>query len=114
MGLQGQNFTIWKGDDRLIVFTIDDVQNLTGYSAEWNVAVDPDSTKLITKTSGNGIAFDGNKVNVTLNSAETNQNATNIPAGQYYHELQLVDPQGKKIVSATGIMTVLNPAKKRT
>lgn len=114
MGLQGQNFTKWKGDDMLIVFTIEDVQSLTGYSAEWNVSVDPDSTKLITKTNVSGITYDGNKVNVSVASAETNQNATNIPAGQYYHELQLVDPQGKKTVAATGIMTLLNPSKKRT
>lgn len=98
----------------LIVFTIDDIQSLTGYSAEWNVAVEPDSTKLITKTNAGGIEFDGNKVLVTVSSTETNQHVTAIPPGQYYHELQLVDPLGKKTVAAVGVMTLLNPAKKRS
>lgn len=114
MGLTGQNFTKWKGDDMIIIFTVDDIQNLNGYSAEWNVAIEPDSTKLITKTNSAGITFDGNKVVIAVDSYETNQNVTAIPAGQYYHELQLVDPLGKKTVAAIGMMTLLNPAKKRT
>lgn len=115
MGLIGQNFTKWKGDDMLIVFTIEDVQSLTGYTAEWNLSVDTESTKLLTKTSAGGtITFEGNKAIVTVNSAETNQNVTAIPAGSYYHELQLIDPNGKKTVAATGTLTLLNPSKKRT
>jgi len=114
MGLQGQNFTKWKGDDFTIVFTINDATNLTGYTAVWNMSVSIDSAKLITKSSGGGgITFDGNKVLVTIASAITKEDALSIPAGNYYHELQLTDSSNMKTVAATGIVELKTPSLKR-
>ncbi len=105
MGLTGQGFTMWKGDDKIIQFTIEDATDITGFSATWNVSVDVNSTKLITKTSGGGgITFDGNKVLIALAGSETKDDVTSLPEGQYYHELELVDAQSKKTIAATGII----------
>lgn len=116
MGLIGQNFTKWKGDDMLIVFTIEDVQSLTGYTAQWQLSVNTSSAVLLSKTSisNGGITFEGNKVIVSVTSTETNDDVTSIPEGQYYHELQLYDPNDKQTVAATGIVTLLNPLYRRT
>lgn len=115
MAAQGQNFTKWKGDDFTLVFTIEDAYDLTGYSAEWNVSVDVNSAKLITKKSSLGqITFDNNKAIITVASSETNESVTSLPAGQYYHELQLIDSQNKRTVSAVGVFDLRSPSLKRT
>lgn len=115
MAITGQNFTKWKGDDFVVVFTIEDAYDLTGYSAEWNLSVDTESTKLITKKSSlSQITFDNNKVVISISSAETKEGVAGLPAGMYYHELQLVDPQGKTSVAATGTLELKSPSKKRT
>lgn len=115
MAIQGQNFTKWKGDDFTLTFTIEDAYDLTGYSAEWNVSVDINSTKLITKKSSLGtITFDNNKVIIPIAGAETKESVMTLPAGSYYHELQLTDPQSKTTVSAIGTFDLKTPSKKRT
>lgn len=78
------------------------------------MSVDIDSAKLITKSSGGGgITYDGNKVLVTVDSATTKE-GTSIPAGNYYHELQLTDGSGMKTVAAIGIVEFKTPSLKRT
>lgn len=105
MALTGQNFVMHKGDDKILTFTITDATDVTGFSATWNMAVDAFSTKLLTKTSGGGgITFSGNKVLVTLDSANTKDSVTAIPEGNYYHELSLIDGSGKKNIAAIGIV----------
>lgn len=118
MGLVGQNFTKWKGDDFTIQFTITDAQTLSGYVAEWFFATsDTAGSALITKLSSNGgITFDANKVLIPIASVETKTITPTdpIPAGTYYHELHLTDPQSKTTVAATGTITLVNPFHKRT
>lgn len=118
MALTGQNFSKWKGDDFVIQFVIGDATSLTGYSAEWYLA-DSDSAsvaKMQKFSSNGGITFDGNKVLIGIASAETKTITPTdpLPAGNYYHELHLIDPQGKLTVAATGTVTLVNPFKKRT
>lgn len=118
MGLTGQSFQKWKGDDFTIQFTITDAQTLSGYIAEWFMSVTADSgSALITKLSSNGgITFDANKVLIPIASAETKTITPTdpIPAGTYYHELHLTDPQSKTTVAAIGTITLTNPFHKRT
>ncbi|MDP2234959.1 MAG: hypothetical protein Q8J88_00875 [Bacteroidales bacterium] len=105
MGLTGQNFIMWKGDDRIIQVTIEDASDVSGFTAKWHMAVDVNSPKLITKTSASGtITFNGNKVLISLSSAETKDSVTAIPEGMYYHELELIDAQNKKAIAASGII----------
>lgn len=105
MGLTGQNFTMWKGDDRIIQFTIEDATDVSGFIAKWHMAVDVNSPKLITKQSGgNGITFDGNKVLVVVNGSETKDSVTAIPEGLYYHELEMIDAQNKKAIASSGVI----------
>jgi len=105
MGLTGQNFTMWKGDDKTVQFTIEDATDVSGYTAKWHMAVDANSAKLITKTSGGGgITFNGNKVLVAIASAETKDSVTAIPAGSYYHELELIDGSSNKTIAAIGVI----------
>jgi hypothetical protein len=105
MGLINQNFIMWKGDDKIVQITIEDATDVSGFTAKWHMSVDVDSAKLITKTSGGGgITFDGNKVLVSLSSAETKDSVTTIPVGLYYHELELIDGDSKKSIAASGIL----------
>ena len=115
MGLTGQNFIMWKGDDKTIQFTIDDATDVSGFTAKWHMAVDVNSTKLITKQSGgSGITFDGNKVLVSIAGSETKDTVTAIPEGLYYHELELIDAQAKKSIAATGVIDLKKTLVGRT
>lgn len=117
MALTGQNFTKWKGDDFVIQFTIGDATSLTGYSAEWYLATSKTASayKLMKTSAAGSITFDGNKVLIGIASAETKVVSNDpLPVGDYYHELHLIDPQGKLTVAAVGTMTLDTPFKQRT
>ena len=112
MGATNQNFTTWKGNYRIINFYITDVSTVTGGTAEWAMSLSPTGTTLILKQSdvGNtgvsGITLSGKYVTVTLNPSDTND-ASAIAAGNYYHELRLVDVVGQPTTPAIGTVTLL-------
>jgi hypothetical protein len=115
MGTISQNFIKWKGDNFIIQYTIEDATNLTGFKATWSLATSPsNSTRLITKTSGSGINFSTNYVYVTMSRTDTDQNNSEIPAGMYYHELQLINSEGLETVAAVGTLDLRDPIVKRT
>lgn len=109
MGVRNQNFEMWAGDDVECVFTIEDVDDLTGWSARWAMADAPHGEPLVTKTSTppGGIAIDENKVTVVLVSQDTADlvGATDKPR-VLYHELELSDPLDRTYTAAAGMVTV--------
>lgn len=103
MGKLNQNFTTWKGNYRQIEFFIEDVADLTGYSAEWACSVDVDSAALVSKSSpSSGITLADSIVTVTLDPSDTSA----MTAGDYYHELRLVDGSTNPSTPAIGTMTL--------
>jgi hypothetical protein len=106
MGKLNQNFTTWKGNYRTINFLIEDVVSLVGATVKWAISVDEESSKLIEKTStGGGITIDGQTATVILDETDTDY-SSGITAGDYYHELRVVDTDGHVSTPAIGTMTL--------
>jgi hypothetical protein len=96
-----QNFQLFCGEDKLI--TVD----MTGYdlanisSLTWKVALSPysvDEDILLTKEQSAGIAVSGTSINITVDAVDT----ADIHPDLYYHELKLVEADGKIKVVMTG------------
>jgi hypothetical protein len=119
MALLNQNIRIYKGDDIIVRYTIEDLSNLTGYKAYWSMAVDAESGKLIVKTTEGdyteegGITLEDNYVNVLFESEDTDETKTLISVGEYYCELQLEDGDGKTVVAAEGTVHIRPALKQR-
>lgn len=104
MGKENQDFTTWKGNYRLINFYISDVSSVTGGTAEWACSIVNTGSTIILKTSepNSGITLSGKYVSVTLNPEDT----SGLAAGNYYHELRLIDVIGQPTTPAIGTMTL--------
>lgn len=100
-----QNFVKFKGDDFQIRFTVEDVGSVEGYDASWKLS----STPGVTKTTGSGISISGNQVTVTLEKDDTK----NLAAGEYTHELQLLDSDVGGVV-ASGTFDLRMPLHDRS
>jgi hydroxyethylthiazole kinase-like sugar kinase family protein len=105
MGKLNQNFTTWKGNYREVNFLIEDVATVEGCEAEWACSETVNSVKEITKSSESnpaGITFSGKTVKVILNPSDT----ASMDAGDYYHELRLIDTSLNPSTPAIGTMTL--------
>ena len=123
MGKLAQDFTMWKGDDKILAFNIEDATDLeTGYTATWVMcAEEPNAgnsynpTAVLTKDSEATpatITFDGATVLVEVDGDDTGE-ASSITPGEYYHELKLYDTAGNEAVSAIGTIDLRAPKTKR-
>jgi len=104
MGKLNQNFTIWKGNYMELSFYIEDVSTVEGCAAEWACAAAADAaTNNIEKsTTNSSITLSGKTVTVILNPSDT----ASMTAGDYYHELRLVDTGNHPSTPAIGTMTL--------
>jgi len=103
-----QNFTMSKGDDKVIEFPFDDISDFTGCTAEWGFANTKDDLPILRKLSTSnppGITFSGNMAKVIINAEDTDY-TTAINPGNYYHELILIDSVGDDSKSSSGTMTL--------
>jgi len=108
MGKLNQNFTHWKGNYREIDFFIEDVDSLSGCTIEWAMAADANSTELITKSTEDTpatITISGKTATVILESSDTDA-SSGISAGEYYHELRIVDGDSNPFTPAIGTVTL--------
>ncbi len=109
MTANSQNFTIWTGEDKNIVYTIDSGTvgasvNVVNFSAEWRLADEPSSGSLIRYASGgSGITLSGCTITVALAAAATAGCAID---GTYWTELSASDQNSKTDVLATGWATI--------
>jgi hypothetical protein len=111
MAALNQDFTKYRGDEFVLQFSVIDVVDLTGYTASWKMAVDENSTALVTKSSpSNGINFISNTILVEIDKSNTNS----LAEGKYYHELQLIDSLNQGGVISSGTFTLEEPLHKRT
>ena len=108
MGKLAQDFTTWKGNYRRIDFYIEDVSTVTGGTASWGMSVsDTGATLIFKSTSGGTIGLTGKTVSVYLEPEDTDE-LSGIDAGDYYHELRLVDTGGDPSTPAIGTVTLKN------
>lgn len=105
MTAERQNFSIWTGEDKNLVYTIDNGTigasvNVSTFTAEWRLSDEPCSGSLIRYVSGgSGITISGCTITVALDAAATAGCAID---GTYWTELSACDQNGKADVLATG------------
>jgi len=99
VALTNQDFEMWAGDDMVLVFTIQDEENIEdATSIKWAMARSVRGPKLVNKT---GTAT-GNQTFITLEKEDTED----IRPGRYYHELEITDYQGRVSTAAMGSVRV--------
>jgi hypothetical protein len=119
MVVRNQSTEIYQGNTRILQFSVKDedgtsAKNLTGYSATFCAArTNEEGTPLrknpvidhsTTDASPQLVITDGpgGVIEFTFASADT----TNLPAGDYYFELEVTDGALASLVVATGTLTV--------
>ena len=113
--LVSENFTVHKGNDFIIQFTIEDIVSLEGYNLRWVLCPEhpdetPNSPILLDKTNQGEspqIYTEANVVFIVVPSSDSSQ-ASGINAGSYYHELHGLDQNLKGGVLGSGSGTFLN------
>lgn len=87
-----QNFEMWSGDNKDVIYTVTNgtgaSKDLTGTSVVWVLSEDPSSGSLVKRStdSGSGITIAGCTFTVSLSPTDTSS-----LAGLYYHESQVRD-----------------------
>jgi hypothetical protein len=110
MSSNNQNFNLFKGEDKGLLFTIrdsnGDLFDLTGSTAEWILSRNNISSPSIKKTTTAGITFPSPESGLMLVSllATDTQNLW----GQYYHEAAITDTSGNRKVVAYGDNVKIN------
>lgn len=117
MAAENQNDKFFAGNTRVLAFTLTESDqagaaalNLTGASVRWAMAPiglmgAVSNAVAVRKTNGNGIVVTdpvAGLVEVTLEVPDTAS-----LSGAFYHELEIVDAQGRAVVVATGQITIL-------
>ncbi len=89
-----QNFEMHQGNDKSIEVSVvdndgDAVDVSTATGAQYELAKNQSSVVKVTKTLGAGISVSGSMVTVVLDDTDTED-----LAGNYYHELEVIDAAG--------------------
>ena len=89
MAATGQDFDLWSGDHKRVIFTVEDLadeETLSGYEVRWAMSRFSGSSVLIEKSSNHGEIDIGDKsFTVKLEPDDTNT----LRAGTYYHEAEI-------------------------
>ncbi len=93
-----QNVILWRDRFRVVQFTIEEVEDLEGYTAEWAMSASAGSSALVSKSTSDDVEIDDVKVFVTFYPSDF----TSTSADEYYHELLLYDGEGNPIQAVTG------------
>lgn len=96
-----QNFEMWQGDSKTLVFSVTASdgtgQDLTGNTASWIIQDEEDSACVAGQVAG---TISGSLVNVILAASDTSG-----LCGFYYHELSLT-ASGSAVTAAIGIAKI--------
>lgn len=113
-----QNFTVYQGQDRLVIVPVVDGNNqpkvMTGGTPEAYVFDDPGDDlgdALISKTGGAISLVNYNDTDDAVQFQIDDTDTKSIDVGVYYHEIWVADATGNKQPVATGWMT-LKPSPK--
>ena len=100
MATKNQDFEMWQGEDKELVFSVTDVDDLSGASAEWRMAEDIYQPAKLTKSG----SVDSGAVTVTvlLTPADTQS----LRSGTWKHQLRVIDSSGKRNKAAEGTVVL--------
>ncbi len=104
MTVENQDFFMYKGDTRILNFTVDMPENtiLSGSTIKWVIATPKVAS--ITKTTTSGITITGDDTfTVTISPLDT----STLKSGYYFHEVQITDINSNVITAAKGRVTLL-------
>jgi len=105
MAYKDQDFEIFAGDNKSLLFTVDDVEDLDDCTVTWKAARSPGSEAVISKSSESSdeIEISGDTFTVKLVPTDT----SNLSGyRKYYHEAQILDSSGNITTVAIGTMIV--------
>lgn len=105
MAVTEQNFKMFQGDHKVLLFTVEDMEDLTEAKIRWKVALRPTSEPLIIKSTENAgqIYIENNTFRVEINKEDTLPLDTR---RTYYHEAEITDDAGYPSTVSTGKMKV--------
>lgn len=103
MAAKDQNFEMFAGDDKRLIYTVEDMETLLGATVKWRLAEDPEEIALIEKTSEDPaeIEISENTFTVKLKPEDT---ADLDAPRNYYHEAEIIDAANNSTTVAVGIM----------
>ena len=103
-----QDFNMWIGDTKRVIFTVEDADSLVGSEIVWKLARSVKDEPVLIKTSENPeeIERDGNKFIVKIKPEDTEEVST---SGSYYHEAKVIDGDGNIHTVSVGRIN-FNPA----
>jgi len=106
MAYKNQDFEMFAGDHKMLIFGVDNMASLIGSTVRWKVATLAGGTPIIEKESSDSsqIEVDGLTFSVKLLPEDT-ENLR--PNKDYYHEAEIEDPSGYINTVAIGTMTLL-------
>lgn len=98
MTVSNQNFTMYAGDTKDIVFTSLTGTSYSGATIVWTLSTN--GGQVLSKTTSGGVTIAGTSFTVGLSSADT----ANL-SGEYTQKAKVTDLFGKISTSATGTIT---------
>jgi hypothetical protein len=101
MTATNQNFTMFAGDTKNIIVTIDNATDLLGATFKWGVRKKEYSTTNDLLKESPEIVTDKNTITIKLKPPDT----ANL-LGSYYHECEVTDQQKNVSTVFTGLMTI--------
>ena len=105
---QSAHVTVYTDEARDLTYTITKPASTTLTGASWGMrSGGPAGTSTLTKThtAGIGIVQSGTTATVTVRIEESD--TASVTAGDYYHELRMVDEDGNSSVVATGRLALI-------
>lgn len=100
MAVRNQNFELWQGENKELVFTVEDADDLTGATYDWRMAKTVYQPAVVTKT-GN-VSAGATTVTVTLEPSDTE----NLTPTTWQHQLRITDSAGRQNKAAEGTITL--------
>jgi len=101
MAKTSQNFEMFAGDHKDLIYTVESAETLQGVTISWKMAKNFGTDPLIVKTSNDSaeISIEENVFTVFLDPEDTENIETD---WVYYHEAEFTDGEGNVYTVATG------------
>lgn len=103
MTKRNQDFEMWTGDHKLLIFTVEDITSIEGATVEWKMAKSVSREPVIEKSNDSGLQINNNTFTVEILPEDTEDLDTK---SDYYHEAELMDEEGNISTVSIGKVTL--------
>ena len=103
MTKRNQDFEMWIGDHKLLIFTVEDIASIEGTTVKWKMAKSVSREPVIEKSSNSDLDINNNTFTVQLLPEDTINLDTK---SDYYHEAELMDEEGNISTLSIGKVTL--------